>query len=894
MITPAWPPGTHPFASFVNPHLAQLLSRLRMDKRFVRGEGPWLWDAAGRRYLDFISNYGAVPFGYNPPEIWEALMSVRDRREPSFVQPSLLDAAGVLAERLIALAADRATGSALGGPQRGGLRTVTFTNSGAEAVEAAIKMARAATGRRRILATHNSFHGKTLGALSATGRPSYQRAFGAPVEGFDFVPYGDAPALEAAFESRPGEYAAFIVEPIQGEGGIVVPPAGYLRAARDLTVRHGALLILDEIQTGLGRTGRIFAWEEEGVVPDVMTLSKALGGGLLPIGATLASEAAYTEEFAMKHSSTFAGGALAARAGLAALERLTRNGGELLAHVRARGEQLREGLLALAQRYPHVVREVRGRGLMLGIDLHVPAGAFPSSGPGTLLAAMSELELLTPVVSSYLLDAEGLRVAPTLNGQSVIRIEPPLVVTEEQCEMALAALGRALDAVGGGRTATVLRHLVSTVPEAVPAEPAPSEVDVPWQAGEAAGGPATNGHQSLPVAPEAARSPLVGPSDDASEGRFAFLVHPLDLDNYHEFDEALADLAPEELERLADHFNPMLEPFVIGRTAVESAAGARAYGEFIVVPRTTRQILSGSRQEVVGLVRRAVALGRDRGARIVGLGAYTAIASRGGLAVTDLGVAVTTGNSFTVAAAIEALAEGARRLGIDAGRSTVAVVGAGGAIGRATALLLAPHVAHLVLVGNPASAGRALQRLAAVAGEIGHVASALRGAPEVTVTTDAPAALRQAQLVVIATNSAEEFVTPEMLAPGAVVCDMSRPPNVSRRVDRERPDVLVIDGGVIEVPGRPDFGWHFGYPPGLAYACMSETMLLALEHHYEHTSLGADLTVETIRWLQALAGRHGFRLAELRSFDRPITAERWERLVQRHPAAVRLTAEGTR
>lgn len=865
------PAQAHPFARFVNPHLAQLLSRLRMDKRFVRGEGAWLWDADGRRHLDLIANYGALPFGYNPPEIWQALTEAYARREPSFVQPSFLEAAGDLARRLVELAPE-------------GLRYVTFTNSGAEAVEAAIKMCRSATGRRRILATHNSFHGKTLGALSATGRAAYQEPFGAPVEGFDFIPYGDIGALDQALARRGEQYAALILEPIQGEGGIVVPPAGYLRAARELTSRFGVLLVFDEIQSGLGRTGELFACQAEGVAPDVMTVAKALGGGLLPIGACLANEAAYNEPFAMKHSSTFAGGALACRAGLAALDLLTRDGGELLRHVRARGEQLKQGLEALAQRYPHVIREVRGRGLMLGIDFAVPDGAFAGRSPGTLLSVMSEQELLTPVLASYLLDVEGVRVAPTLNGQSVIRIEPPLIISEEECNLALAAIERTVALAAKGRTAALLRHFVSDRPP-LPAQDgahqsagAQMELQVPAPVEFSSNGAA----HVAPAAP--APSPLRAPaqpphpSGNPGEGRFAFLVHPLDLDNYHEFDEALAELSHAELDRLADQFNPLLEPFVIGRTRFVSAAGRTVYGEFVVVPRTTRQILT-ERREVLDVIRRAVELARDRGARIVGLGAYTAIASRGGLQLTDMGVALTTGNSYTVAAAIEALMEGARRLGLDVGTTRAAVVGAGGSVGRATALLLAPHVAELHLVGNPASGQRALERLRAVATEAGHIAvQAGNPALSTTITTDAVQALSQAQLVVIATSSADELVTPEMLAPGAVVCDMSRPPNVSRRVDAERPDVLVIDGGVIEVPGRPDFGWNFGYEQGLAFACMSETMMLALEHHYQHTSLGSDLTIETIRWMQELARRHGFRLAELRSFDRPLSAERWQRL----------------
>ena len=861
--------ASHPFARHVNPHLARLLEDLRLDKRFVRAQGPWLWDVRGRRYLDLIANYGAVPFGYNPPEIWQALWQVQARAEPSFVQPSFLEAAGELAERLVALAPP-------------GLRYVTFTNSGAEAVEAAIKMARAATGRMGILAAHNSFHGKTLGALSATGRSTYQTAFGAPVPGFRFVPYGDARAVEQALQEHPGEFAAVLLEPIQGEGGIVVPPPGYLREVREITRRHGVLLVVDEIQTGLGRTGRMFACEEEGVCPDILTVAKALGGGLVPIGACLATEEAYTEEFAMKHSSTFAGGALACRAALAALERLTSDGGALLGQVRRQGERLLAGLQGLARRYPHVIREVRGRGLMLGIDFSVQPGAFAARGRdhGRLLEVMADQEMLTPVVASYLMNVEGVRVAPTLNGQSVIRIEPPLIIGEEECELALAALERAVAVLAAGETGRLLLPLtredgeVPSVlhlpgPPPAPGAFAPPAVAVLQERQAPEQAPSANGHAGRQgLAPDAA--------GDGDEGRFAFVVHPLDLRNYPEFDPALEVLSEQELAYLADRFNPLLSPFVIGRTRIRSRAGRQAYGEFVVVPRTTRQLLEQPREEVLDLIRQAVELARDRGARIVGLGAYTSSVSRGGLHLADLGVALTTGNSYTVVAAMQALQEAARRLGIPVASSSAAVVGAGGAIGRATALLLAPHVQSLWLVGNPASGRRALERLEQVAHEIRH---SVAPAPQLAITTDAAAALQRSQLVVVATNSADAFIEPAMLAFGAVVCDMSRPPNTSRRVQSERPDVLVIDGGVIEVPGRPDFGWNFGYERGLAYACMAETMMLALEHHYQHTSLGLDLPLETVRWMEQLAERHGFRLAELRSFDRPLGAESWQRLL---------------
>jgi len=921
----------HPFPTYVNPHLGELLETVRLDKRFVRGEGPWLWDSEGNRYLDFIAAYGALPFGYNPPEIWEALTRVRDAGEPSFVQPSYLDAAGELARRLIELAPE-------------GLRYVTFTNSGAEATEAALKLARAATGRQRILAAHNSFHGKTFGALSATGRPAYQEAFGVPVPGFDFVPYGDAGAVEEALSARPGEYAAVILEPIQGEGGIVMPPPGYLAAVKELCRAHGTLLILDEVQTGLGRTGTLFRCQAEGVVPDVMTLAKALGGGLVPIGAVLSTAEAYTEAFATKHSSTFAGNALACRAGLAALDLLTRDGGKLLARVRQLGDLLRRGLEELQSRYPRVIREVRGTGLMLGIDFGIDEETFRSSA-GAMLGVMASQELLTPAIASFLLNRAALRVAPTLNGNSVIRIEPPLIIEEEHCLLALEALERVCRVLDEGNTGELLAHLVDRrepVPppmrrheaNGVARRPAASVSVAETGTGETTtGAPDEHAQARAGKRPDEqaldeqarqgrAQQDMAGQEQagDQEEGRFAFLVHPLDLRNYTEFDPSFQPYTEEELERLSSRFNGLMEPFVIGTTRIVSATGQRAYGEFVVVPRTTRQLVEGPRRENLAVVAAAVELARDRGAGIVGLGAYTAIVSRSGRALTHLGVPLTTGNSYTVVAAIEALLEASTRLGADLARCTAAVVGATGSIGRGTALLLAPDVQRLILIGNPRSGAKAYERLLVVAAEVaqwvvaerdrgrsfsaGTLADWLLHRPElpgpgagpeayqaavarllelpgcpIRLTTDVAAGLPESEMVVIATSTAEEFITPDMLRPGAVVCDMSRPPNVSRRVEVERPDVLVLDGGVIEVPGRPWFGWDFGYEQGLAYACMSETMMLALEKDYRHTSLGSDLTPESMLRMRELAARHGFRLAGLRSFDRPVTEARWQQLL---------------
>ncbi len=753
----------HPFARHVNPYLADLLGRIRLDKHFARGKGTELYDDEGRRYLDCIAAYGALPFGFNPAAIWRALEGVRDRREPSFVQPSLVGPAGELAARLVEIA-----------PQ--GLERVTFTNSGAEAIEVAIKLCRAATGRLGILSTDRSFHGKTLGALSATGNAEYQKDFGAPAPHFDAIPFGDAVALRLALAERPAHYAAFLVEPIQGEGGIVEPPRGYLAEARAICRDAGVLLVLDEIQSGLGRTGALFACEAEGVVPDVMALAKALGGGLVPIGAVLCSEAAYTSTFAMKHSSTFAGNALACRAGLATLELLTRDNRRLVRRVARNGRRLRRRLGALARRYPHLIAEIRGRGYMLGVRFRVNRDLWPDS----LLGAVAEQGLFTPVFA-----------------------------------------------------------------------------------------------------------------------------------NIADFDPSLKVLDSDELRTVGRDVAGLLEPFVVSRARITSAGGQKIFGEFIALPWTAAQMAAMPRRKAVAGVRAALGLARSRGAQLVGLGAFTSIATRGGLDVSREGIPVTTGNSFTAVSSVQAAAIAVVALGGYFGAATRAtIVGAGGAIGRAVALLLAENVGRLTLVGNPDRDPAAIRRrLLAVAADIcrhlttgyrqgcSFVSGSLfarflaecRGAPDPDASAEAFAALvgrlerrgalmlttavdevlPSADLVVTATSATGSIINPGSLRAGAVVCDLSRPANVGPEVAIARPDVLIIDGGIIEVPGRPHLG-RFGLGPGLAYACMAETMLLALDGHLQNSSLGTDLTAESLCRLRDSARRHGFRVAQLRSFGRPL------------------------
>ncbi len=842
----------HPFAAHINPHLSRLLSQLSLDKRFVRGLGCKLYDDEGREYLDFIAAYGALPFGHNPPEIWQALHAVHAQSEPNLIQPSYMNAAGELAARLLSICPP-------------GMRYVSFANSGAEAVEAAIKMCRLATGRPGILSTQHGFHGKTLGALSATGNTRYH-GVGSPVLHFDSIPYGDAAALRTALASRPGHYAAFLVEPIQGEGGIVMPPPGYLSEVRAACTAANVLLVFDEIQSGLGRTGAWFACNHEGVVPDVMTLAKALSGGLIPIGAVVAAAHAYSPEFARKHSSTFAGGSLACRAGLATLDYLSRNQGALIRQVAENGQRFKAGLERLAARCPHLISEVRGRGYFLGLRFAVHRRTWPSS----ILGVAADAGGLAPIFASYLLNVEGVRLAPTLNGTDVIRIEPPLIATWAECETVLSAIERALDVFASGDAARVLGGILARAP---------------W-----------SGRQPHPDREDA----LIIPQPRADGGRFAFLLHPLELSSYADFDRSLSAMPPSELKAAVRCVHGLATPAVVGDAHIESATGQTAYGEFIMLGHTAAELVAMSHDEAVEVIGEAVEMARDRGAQIVGLGAFTSIVTHGGLSVSHSDVAVTSGNSYTAVAAHDALMLAlAQRSVADA---TIAVVGAAGAIGRAVSILLSESAARLILVGNPhrsaaSTRARLLDVVAAACQHVvlqaaansdrprgrlaQHILSAAgvprAGAPvaaygelakQLTLSgstdffvlgQDASAAVQSADAILTATSATGALFTAADFVPGAVICDISRPRNIGPELRAARPDLLVIDGGVIAIPGQPDIG-GFGLPKGHAYACMAETMILALEKRYAHMSLGGELSLGSIDLLRTLGQKHGFRV----------------------------------
>jgi acetylornithine/N-succinyldiaminopimelate aminotransferase len=368
----------------------------------VRGEGTRVWDSDGREYLDFTTGIAVTSLGHCHPVITGA---IREAAATLLHVSNIFHTAPQvhLAKMLVEHSfADR----------------VFFCNSGAEANEAALKIARKygkerlATDRYEVIATNNSFHGRTLATVSATGQPKYQHGFEPLMPGFKHVPYNDLRAMERAMDSHT---AAILVEPIQGEGGVNVPDDDYLPGLRKLCDESGALLIFDEIQTGVGRTGRLWAYEHSGVEPDVMTLAKALANGI-PIGAMLCRERVASVLTAGSHGSTFAGSAFVTSVALAMLTTVI--GDKLPERAAQRGRELTEGVRELGKRLP-VIREVRGQGVLIGIELARPAGP--------VMDACREAGLLVLTA-----------------GDKVLRLAPPLVVESADCRRALDILGDVL------------------------------------------------------------------------------------------------------------------------------------------------------------------------------------------------------------------------------------------------------------------------------------------------------------------------------------------------------------------------------------------------------------------------------------------------------------------
>ncbi len=414
------------YRNYVNPGWANLQALLDMDLHFVKAQGCSVWDEDGNRYLDFVGGFGSLNLGHNHPAVLEALRKVET--VPVMLQSSLGKFAAVLANNLVQIAPPE-------------LQNCWFCSSGTEAVEGSLKLARIYTGKKDFIYTLGGFHGKSMGSLSVTGRKKYQEPFEPLIPGCIPVPFGDTDALEKALKEN--DAAAFIVEPIQGEGGIIVPPPGYLREARKLCSLYNTLLILDEIQTGLGRTGKMFACQHEDVVPDVIVLAKSLGGGVVPIGGYITTAQIMKKAYGgsmdrgLMLTSTFGGNAHSAAAAIAAIETIVKE--DLPREAEVKGKYFLQKMEKLKDKYD-LIQDVRGKGLLIGLELSPGKGLLDFLSAGMVGKLSSDF--LSSMVAAQLLKEFKVMVIFTLNNPNVIRLEPPLTVTTEEIDYVVDALDK--------------------------------------------------------------------------------------------------------------------------------------------------------------------------------------------------------------------------------------------------------------------------------------------------------------------------------------------------------------------------------------------------------------------------------------------------------------------
>jgi ornithine--oxo-acid transaminase len=409
---------------YLNPQMGRILRTLGFDRVWVGGDRSHLIDSAGDRYLDLISGYGVFALGRNHPDVLAAIEDVLAARTGNLPQLGVTLLSGVLAEQLLAHAPTS-------------VAAMVPANTGTEAVEAAIKIARAATGRGRVLYAEHAFHGLTLGSLSINGNDEFRAGFGPLLPGCDAIPFGDLDALER--ELARGDVAALIVEPVQGKG-VHIAPDGYLAAAQAHCRAAGSLFVCDEVQTGLGRTGRFFALEHWGLSPDMICVAKALSGGFVPIGAVLVSRAAFDRVFdgmerAVRHGSTFGGNDLAAAAALATLRVIERD--QVVEHAERMGALLLELTRPLVERH-EVVRDVRGLGLIWAIEFGPPATR--SSRAVFNAVERAQPGLFAQLITVPLFHEHRILCQVAGHRMNVVKALPSLLIDEKEVRAFAAAL----------------------------------------------------------------------------------------------------------------------------------------------------------------------------------------------------------------------------------------------------------------------------------------------------------------------------------------------------------------------------------------------------------------------------------------------------------------------
>lgn len=913
------------YTRFVKPAVGKLLSSLGLDVYYHRGLGDQLFYFSGEKEIqvtDFLGGYGAGFFGHNHPALVQEVVDFYQQQIPTQSQLSDRKGAGQLAKKL----------SEMIGRETGKEYVVTFSNSGAEAVESAMKHAefersnrcraiqeklefaldsvqndrkkgdeisirRALEHNARVflqrpyfVILENSYHGKTAGALSVTANEKFRDPFKAlllkklelswnepecwnqQVEDAHtkiFVALEENNSVILS-ETDYWNLSAILVEPIQGEGGIRVLSRAAAAELESLSVRTSTPVISDEIQSGMGRSGDFLASTGVGLKADYFVLSKSLGGGLCKIGAFAVTREKYIEEFGLIHSSTFAEDELSSRVALRSLEILISD--KLEERARLEGEYILEKLAAIKSDFPDVVQEVRGKGLMLGIEFRHDT----ESGSNTL-RMFHETKYFGYLISSYLLKQWNIRVGPSLSSPCTLRIEPSAYIDERSIEHFCMALRGLCEALRAQNVLALVKHLV--------AEPV----------SESATKESFRRHR------------LHARRDAPTTGipKAGFIGHLLSVLDLRILEPSFASLSDSALAKLYSEIDDKLEPVQFDRIRVKSITGVEAELNFFgllegplafgrALERRSSPVLEKKIQEVADMA-------KGLGCQTFGLGALNSVIMNNGLRLMGRGMAVTTGNSFTVKAGITALKLASESQGIDLKSSRAAVIGATGNIGSVYGMLLSQDVDDILLLGRTNSVKRlesvALKSIQFMGQKFGfemgstspiwqklketNAFSSLKGSAQVDWLEFGKKALRELEhhspfkvstnmydlktssLILSASNAVDPIIAPEHLGDQVtVIVDVAAPQDVSEEVLKLKPNAKVIHGGLIRVPNDPDFGViGLPMPRGYCYACFAETIILAMKGCQLNFSYGS-IKPEQVEIIGGWADELGFEVVE--------------------------------
>lgn len=952
------------FTEYVKPYLGKILSAIGLDVEYSRAEGNTLYyhDDAGAEVpvLDLIGGYGSLIFGHNHPRIIAQAKELLDAGTAVHAQFSIRGKAGKVAHALNTILQREV-------PSEEPFIT-TFANSGAEAVEAAIKHAELSrilklsnlldeissnieTVRRAIargeatiseniyefsdirehvfdvrnfeelivglisynagqlskrplfLVLEGSFHGKLIGSVQMTYNKNFRRPFqyfGLKVR---FVPMNKPEVLEqiikdehlALFdlaidngtvrivERSVPIFSAFIVEPIQGEGGIQMLTPEFASVIRRTCNATDFPLIIDEIQSGLGRSGAFLASSLIGLKGDYYLLSKSLGGGIAKISAMLVRQSLYNEKFGVIHSSTFADDDFSCAIALKVLEMLEEDNG-LAYHLAAkRGERLMAALNRVMSEYPDMIKDVRGKGLFLGIEFHKQNNAS-----STILRGTSYSDSLGYLLAGYLLRHEGIRIAPTGSASHVLRFEPSIYLTDDEIAKIETALMRVCQLL---RFQDVL-HLVYPLTDR--RLPAP-RIEI------------QDFRYAFPACETVSEFPV-----SRAVRKVAFINHLINPEGLCQVDPSLANLSNEALRAFVLRMDPMKKTAPYPPVRIHSPLGPAV--DFILYPlcvsseQMGQYLVKGDFDTIRDDIKERIIAAKEDGCEVAGLGMYTSIVTKNCMSLKIPNIALTSGNALTIAMGIEAMEKAVADRKWDIEKLSLVAVGAAGNIASTYCALFAERLPQIILVGNQrTSSARRMKNIVysiyqncweqMVSGgklrgiparlmeeQVIHgwlkerapskekgvaISEYLEGKygkdPFLSIGTDYDD-IRQGQLVLCAANSPEPFLEARYFRQDAVVCDIAVPGNLVAGVQSARPDILSFQGGIVATPNGESLhpGARAFLGAGQLFACMAETAILGLSGFTDHYSYGTIHTGQ-VREIALLAKAHRFSLADYRT-----------------------------